>query len=315
VDWTGRSYEDNMGDGWLQPIMQEDRDKAAQKFKHDLDARIYYEVEFRINHKDGTTHWCIANGQPQYRADGSFSGYIGACVDISEQKNLQQQKDDFIGIASHELKTPVTSIKGYAQVLEKMLQKKGDTKEAMMMSRMDAQIRRLTNLIGDLLDVTKINSGKLQFNDAAFDFNGMVKELVEDLQRTTEQHSLVEDLHPTGLVFGDKERISQVITNLVTNAIKYSPSADKIIIHTYVKNNEAMLCVEDYGIGIPADKLENVFEQFYRVSGNMQHTFPGLGLGLYISSEIIKREGGRIWVNSAEGKGSTFCFALPLYQA
>jgi signal transduction histidine kinase len=105
-----------------------------------------------------------------------------------------------------------------------------------------------------------------------------------------------------------------VITNLVTNAIKYSPGADKIIIHASTKNNEVVLCVEDYGIGIPADKLENVFEQFYRVSGDMQHTFPGLGLGLYISSEIIKREGGRIWVNSAEGKGSTFCFALPLYQ-
>jgi PAS domain S-box-containing protein len=314
VDWTGRSYEENLGDGWLHPIVKEDREKAAQKYKDDLDARSYYESEFRINHTDGSIHWCIANGQPQYRADGSFSGYIGACVDMTEQKNLQQQKDDFIGIASHELKTPVTSIKGYAQVLEKMLQKKGDVKEAMMMNRMDAQIRRLTNLIGDLLDVTKINSGKLQFNDEPFDFNAMVKELVEDLQRTTEQHRLVEELNETGLVFGDKERISQVITNLVTNAIKYSPGADKIIIHASTKNNEVVLCVEDYGIGIPADKLENVFEQFYRVSGDMKHTFPGLGLGLYISSEIIKREGGRIWVNSAEGKGSTFCFALPLYQ-
>jgi PAS domain S-box-containing protein len=314
VEWSGLSYEENLGQGWLKPIVEEDKKKAAEKFIHDLRARGYYEVEFRINHTDGSIHWCIANGQPQYRTDGTFYGYIGACVDITEQKNLQQQKDDFIGIASHELKTPVTSIKGYAQVLEKMLQKKGDVKEAMMMNRMDAQIRRLTNLIGDLLDVTKINSGKLQFNDAPFDFNSMVKDLVEDLQRTTEKHELIEDLHDAGLVFGDKERISQVITNLVTNAIKYSPAADKIIIHTSREANEVILCVEDYGIGIPPDKLENVFEQFYRVSGDMQHTFPGLGLGLYISSEIIKRENGRIWVNSVEGKGSTFCFALPLYK-
>ncbi|MEI9810100.1 MAG: histidine kinase dimerization/phospho-acceptor domain-containing protein [Bacteroidota bacterium] len=106
---------------------------------------------------------------------------------LRNQKHLQQQKDDFIGIASHELKTPVTSIKGYAQVLEKMLLRKGDVKEAMMMNRMDAQVRRLTNLIGDLLDVTKINSGKLQFNDTEFDFNPMVKVLIEDLQRTTEK--------------------------------------------------------------------------------------------------------------------------------
>lgn len=193
-----------------------------------------------------------------------------------------------------------------------MLLKNGETREAAMISRMDMQLNRLTNLIGDLLDVTKINSGKLQFNHRDFEFNTLVKELVEDLQRTTEKHTLIEQLTPTGIVFGDKERIGQVITNLVTNAIKYSPRAEKIIIHTALKGNEVNLCVQDFGIGIAEDKLGKVFEQFYRVSGDMQHTFPGLGLGLYISSEIIKREGGRIWVTSKEGEGSTFCFALPL---
>ena len=314
IDWTGRSYNDNLGAGWLEAICREDREKAQEKFIHDLSQRILYEGEFRINHSDGTKHWCNANGRPQYRNDGSFSGYIGACVDITEQKHLQQQKDDFIGIASHELKTPVTSIKGYAQVLEKMLLKKGDLKEAMMMNRMDVQIKRLTNLIGDLLDVTKINSGKLQFNDTVFDFNTMAKDLIEDLQRITEKHEMILNFKETGMVYGDKDRIGQVITNLVTNAIKYSPANGKIIIHTALQNNEVTLCVQDYGIGIANDKLEKVFEQFYRVSGEMQHTFPGLGLGLYISSEIIKRERGRIWVTSAEGKGSTFCFGLPLYN-
>jgi PAS domain S-box-containing protein len=312
VDWTGIHYDGHMGDGWLKSIAEEDREKASQKFLNDLIDRSLHEVEFRINHSDGTTHWCIVNGKPQYRADGSFSGYIGAWVDITEQKNLQQQKDDFIGIASHELKTPVTSIKAYTQVLERMLAKKGESKEAEMIKRMDGQLNRLTSLIGDLLDVTKINSGRLQFNDREFDFNSLVKEMIEDLQRTTEKHRLIENLAPTGLVFGDKERIGQVIANLITNAIKYSPKADKIIIHTTVKNNEVNLCVQDFGIGISKDKLTRVFEQFYRVSGDMQHTFPGLGLGLYISSEIIKRGGGKIWVTSVEGEGSTFCFALPL---
>ncbi|MEO7043757.1 MAG: HAMP domain-containing sensor histidine kinase, partial [Ferruginibacter sp.] len=115
----------------------------------------------------------------------------------------------------------------------------------------------------------------------------------------------------TGIVFGDKDRIGQVISNLITNAIKYSPNADKIIIHTAINDNQVTLCVEDFGIGITGDKLAKVFEQFYRVSGDMQHTFPGLGLGLYISSEIIKRENGKIWVTSNPGKGSTFCFSLP----
>jgi len=312
IDWTGLCYEENLADGWLNSIIPEDRKRAGEKFLEDLANKSLYEVEFRINHTDGTKHWCVATGRPQYRSNGTFSGYIGSCVDITEQKNLQQQKDDFIGIASHELKTPVTSIKAYTQVLERMLLKKGETKEAGMISRMDGQLNRLTSLIGDLLDVTKINSGKLQFNDRDFEFNELVKELVEDLQRTTEKHKLIENFYPTGIVFGDKERIGQVITNLITNAIKYSPQADKIIIHTGIKNNEVSLCIEDFGIGIEEDKLNKVFEQFYRVSGDMQHTFPGLGLGLYISSEIIKREGGRIWVTSKHGEGSTFCFALPL---
>ncbi|RCH53870.1 hypothetical protein DJ568_15125 [Mucilaginibacter hurinus] len=312
LDWTGLTYEDCTAGRWVDAVVAEDKANAAEAFTSSIANRVLYQSEFRINHVDGTVHWCIANGSPQYRTDGTFAGYIGACVDITVQKQLQQQKDDFIGIASHELKTPVTSVKAYTQVLERMLLKKGETVEASMISRMDLQLNRLTSLIGDLLDVTKINTGKLQFNDREFDFNEHVKELIEDLQRTTEKHTLIEDLKPTGMVYGDKERIGQVITNLVTNAIKYSPNAGKIIIHSAIENNEVTLCVQDFGIGIPQENLGQVFEQFYRVSGTMQHTFPGLGLGLYISSEIIKREGGRIWVTSKVGEGSTFCFALPI---
>ncbi|RYE59611.1 MAG: PAS domain S-box protein [Sphingobacteriales bacterium] len=312
LDWVGLAYEAQLGTGWLASVLDQDREKVRQKFLRATVLQQLFEVEFRIVHVDGTIHWCVATGKPQYDKNEIFTGYIGACVDITEQKHLQQQKDDFIGIASHELKTPVTSIKAYTQILERMLLKKGEEKEAGMISKMDAQINRLTSLIGDLLDVTKINSGKLQFNDRDFDFNELVNETVEDLQRTTEQHELIENLQDIGIVYGDKERIGQVITNLISNAIKYSPGAKQIIIHSARHEDEVTLCIEDFGVGIAEDKLNKVFEQFYRVSGDMQHTFPGLGLGLYISAEIIKREHGRIWVNSTPGKGSKFCFALPL---
>ncbi|MES2651098.1 MAG: PAS domain S-box protein [Bacteroidota bacterium] len=312
VDWVGLAYESQLGTGWLASVLDQDREKVRNRFLRATLHQQMFEVEFKIVHVDGTIHWCVATGKPQYDTQDNFSGYIGACVDITEQKHLQQQKDDFIGIASHELKTPVTSIKAYTQILERMLLKKGEEKEAGMIKKMDMQINRLTSLIGDLLDVTKINSGKLQFNDRNFDFNELVIEIVEDLQRTTEQHQLIENLQNIGIVYGDKERIGQVITNLVSNAIKYSPEAKQIIIHTQVNENEVTLCVEDFGVGIAEDKLNKVFDQFYRVSGDMQHTFPGLGLGLYISAEIIKREHGRIWVNSTPGRGSKFCFALPM---
>ncbi len=287
------------------------RDKAHAEAL--VSGELIYEA--RVIWPDKTVRWIRVEGKVTYSPENHTPQRIlGTLFDITEQKYLQQQKDDFIGIASHELKTPVTSLKAYTQVLEKMLLKQGETKEAAMINRMDGQINRLTSLIGDLLDVTKINSGKLQFNNREFVFNQMVKELIEDLQRTTNKHTLVEQYDEEVTVYGDKERIGQVISNLVTNAIKYSPNTDKIIIYTSLKNNDITLCVQDFGIGIPKEKVDRVFEQFYRVSGDMQHTFPGLGLGLYISSEIIKREGGRIWVSSSEGKGSTFCFSLPLNQ-
>jgi PAS domain S-box-containing protein len=314
IEWTGMPYEAHLGRGWINGLVKDDRRMIASNLIQAARSRAVFEVEFRFHHVDEKIHWAVASGSPQYNEEGEFTGYIGALVDITDLKHLQQQKDDFIGIASHELKTPVTSIKAYTQVLERMMLKSGKERDAELIRKLDSQVNRLTKLIEDLLDVTKLNSGKLQFNDRHFDFNELVRELLEDLQRTTENHLLIPKLAPTVIVFGDRERIGQVITNLITNSIKYSPNADKIIIKSAVVGNDIQLCVKDFGIGIPEANLNRVFEQFYRVSGEMQHTFPGLGLGLYITSEIIKRENGKIWVSSQEGKGSTFCFSLPLVK-
>ena len=314
VDWSGNSFEDNLLYGWMSIILPEDLTQVVDGFYKATSNRVQYEVEFRINHADGTPHWCIARGQPQFDAEGWLSGYIGSCTDITEHKELQNQKDNFIGIASHELKTPVTSLKGYAQVLERILKKKGHEPEADMMRKMDAQLNRLTSLIGDLLDVTKINAGKLQFNNQVFELQPMISELVQDLQRSTEKHRLVEDFKPTGKTYADKDRIEQVVINLLTNAIKYSPDPSEIIIHIEQIDHEIIVCVEDFGVGISREDSIKVFDQFYRVSGAMQHTFPGLGLGLYISAEIIRRVGGRIWVESKEKEGSCFYFSLPVFQ-
>ncbi|RZL52081.1 MAG: HAMP domain-containing histidine kinase, partial [Pedobacter sp.] len=168
----------------------------------------------------------------------------------------------------------------------------------------------LTGLIGDLLDVTKIQSGKMTYNPVKFDFNLLAKEIIEEMQHTTTQHQIRFEFETDFIVNADKERIGQVITNFLSNAIKYSIDSQHIDVKSYRQNNEIILSVQDYGIGISKDLQHLIFDQFYRVGGNLQHTYPGLGLGLYISSEIIKNEGGRIWLDSDEGKGSTFYFAL-----
>ncbi len=267
----------------------------------------------RVVRKGGMIHWVRVQGKVDFDADKHPQRLLGIVQDITEQVELQHQKDRFLGIASHELKTPVTSIKAYAQLLEKTFRQSGDTKSAGLLAKMNNQADRLGSLIADLLDVTKINNGKLQFNYTTFDFNGMVEEVIEEIQHTSPGHYIEKKLDYTGLIAGDRDRISQVVINFLSNAIKYSPDANRIVVYTERKGTEIQLCVQDFGIGISPEKKDRVFEQFYRVSGSREQTFSGLGLGLYISSEIIKRMNGYIWVNSTEGEGTTFCFAIPAY--
>ena len=195
-----------------------------------------------------------------------------------------------------------------------MLRKTGDEKNADFAKKMDLQVVKLTSLIGDLLDVTKINSGKIHLNQSCFDFEKIVLETAEEMQMST-THKIEIYTEKGGTVFADRERIGQVITNLISNAIKYSPDADRVVVETQHQENQVIFTVKDFGIGMPEDKKDRVFEQYYRVSGDEESTFPGLGLGLYIAAQIVERSGGKIWVNSVLGKGSTFSFSLPLSQS
>jgi PAS domain S-box-containing protein len=249
---------------------------------------------------------------PVYNNAGEITGISAISRDITNRIQLERQKDDFIGIASHELKTPVTSVKAYTQVLMNRFAKKGDKTSVDLLAKMDTQIDKLNNLIGDLLDVTKIETGSMQFHQGYFDFNDLVEEIIEEMQRTTKNHSIELKLEKTKSVYGDRDRIGQVIMNLLSNAIKYSPDSKKIIVRSEFEKDSVTLCIQDFGVGIAKEKQDHVFERFFRVSGPQENTFPGMGLGLYISSEIIKRQGGRIWVESHKGKGSTFCFSLPI---
>lgn len=270
-----------------------------------------HQVSFEELHfKDGRVF--DRYGSPIIGEDGTDYGYVWFFQDVTERKKLERQKDEFISIASHELKTPVTSIKSFGQVLQLRFKKEGNVQASELLGKMDAQVDKLTNLIGDLLDVTKIETGRVQYNNDFFIFDDLVSELVEEMQRTTHKHTLIQKGETKKKICADRERIGQVLTNFLSNAIKYSPHTDKIIIHLSADKGQATVCVQDFGVGIPKEKQDKVFQRFFRVSGPGKETYPGLGLGLYISSEIIRRQGGKIWVESKVGKGSTFCFALPV---
>jgi len=230
--------------------------------------------------------------------------------DIEERIEVDKKKDEFISIASHELKTPVTSLKAYTQILQSTFDDDHNEQAVQMLSKMDKQVDKLTTLIVDLLDVTKIDKGELVFEMEEFDFNELVKEIAEEMQRTTKSHKIVLELNDCDPVIGDRNRIGQVIVNFISNAIKYSPDGQQIVIKSFCANNKVQLSVQDDGIGIPRQEHRNIFKRFFRVSGKSNYTFPGMGLGLYISSEIIKRHSGRIFFDSEEGKGSIFCFEI-----
>jgi PAS domain S-box-containing protein len=301
-----------LGTGWREILHPDDEERTWSAWHECLKTGEPYQIEYRLLDKYGDYRWWMVRAIALKDDNDNIIKWYGSNIDITDHKELERQKDNFLGVASHELKTPVTSIKAYAQVMEMMFRRAGDTKNAELLGKMDNQINKLNNLIGDLLEVTKINTGRLQFTKSVFNFNKVVEEVIEEVQRTSLRHKIQKELHFEGEITADKERICQVIINLLTNAIKYSPDASRIIIYTERNENEVQLRVQDFGIGIRRDHQEKVFEQFYRVSGAREHTFPGLGLGLYISSEIVKHLNGRIWVNSVEGKGSTFCFSLPL---
>jgi PAS domain S-box-containing protein len=226
-------------------------------------------------------------------------------------KQLNEKKDEFIGLASHELKTPVTSLKGYLQIIARNLP--AEDKNKMLANRALEQVGKLATLISDLLDVTKIQTGKLPFTYADFDIIALLKDLREILQQTNPSHQLTLNLPANDqlIVNADSQRIEQVVINLVTNAVKYSPKADKIIITAEVVGNMFRIAVQDFGIGIQEDQLERVFSRFYRVENLAAH-MSGLGIGLYICQEIVTRHQGRLWVESTYGEGSTFYFEIPI---
>jgi PAS domain S-box-containing protein len=298
---------------WDSMIHPDDRKRVLNTWDESVQTGRPYQVEYRFkDRKTDTYKWFLARGLPIRNDKGEITRWIGTYTEIHQLKELQRQKDDFLAIASHELKTPVTTIKAYGQMLEHMFRQRGDQKAAEMLHKMDTQINKLTDLIGDLLDVTRIESGKLQLNKSLFDFNGMVSENVHEIQHTANHHRIITQFEPVGEVFADKDRLGQVVVNFLTNAIKYSPHADSIIVQTEKQKNNVVLSVQDFGMGIAKENIYKVFDQFYRVNENMLFTFPGMGLGLYICAELIKRHGGKIWVKSIEGKGATFFFSVPI---
>ena len=229
-----------------------------------------------------------------------------------ETEDLVYRRDEFFSIASHELKTPVTSLKAYTQLLLMDAEGFRDRQHKTMLERMDFQINKLTSLINDLLDTSKIENGQLVLNKELFILNELILEIIADMEPISFKQKIIFKNNQPASVYADRERIRQVITNFLSNSIKYAAGSKKIIISIEKCEDMVVCSVQDFGKGIGLEEQDRIFERFYRVSGPNLNTFPGLGLGLFICKEVIEKHAGKIGVISESGKGSVFYFELPL---
>ncbi len=260
--------------------------------------------------------------EPITSSKGEINSVLVVGIDITSEtiarKKIEEseaRKNNFIKMASHELKTPITSMKGYFQMLQERFRDSDDTTLQQSLGVIDRQISKLTRLISELLDVTRIESGRLTLDKTVFSLNQLVHEVTDENTSLLKKHRIAFEEMAGIDVFADQERIAQVLINLLTNAIKYSPAANEINVSLKKEGDKAIVSVQDFGIGIAAGEHKKIFENFYRVKGKDEQTFPGFGIGLYVVSEILKQHDGQVWVNSEKNKGSTFYFSLPLFRS
>ncbi len=230
--------------------------------------------------KDGTLLDISLTVSPVVDSRGAIVGASKIARDITERRALERQKDEFLGIAAHELRTPVTGIKGYTQLLARRLRRAGDTASAEMLGKLDRQIDRLTGLIDDLLDVARIEGGELPFRPAPFELNAFVREIVEEMQQTTERHTIAWELDESVTLVADRDRIGQVLTNLLSNAIKYSPQADRVVVRTTRDGENVIVSVRGFRHRHPAGEAGAPLRALLsRGRGEPARVFRGWGWG------------------------------------
>lgn len=304
---NSRWLEYSTSSGLFPPAHPEDKD-IQEEVMLAISLQKPVELETRLKRITGTEYRYHLLRLVPVSENDTIVKWAGTFTDIEDQKQASRRKDEFLSIASHELKTPLTSIKAYIQLLER--ESKDNSQYKPYVDRALTQVSKLNSLITDLLDISKIQSGKLEFNKKEFDFDAMLSSQLEMTRQNHPDYHVDHQGKTEMLVYGDEIRLEQVITNFISNAIKYSPKEKKIIIQTKADTSHIHFAVTDFGIGIPKDEQKNLFRKFYRAQGAAPH-FQGMGLGLYICSEIIQRHDGSFGVDSEPGKGSTFHFTIP----
>ena len=307
----------------LDPDQEPEMDKIMQAVHPDYHDMLYSALNNAIqNHLpsdteypitnliNGKLKWVKATGKIFLDKSGNPAEYSGLFMDITERKLDEIRKNDFIGMVSHELKTPLTAINGFVQILQHRANKSEDAFSASALNKTYLQVKKMNTMINGFLNVSRLESGKLLIEKSTFSLNALLEESIEENFVSQSSHQIV--LHPAEEieVFADRDKIGNVISNLLSNAFKYSANGSKVEIKSNVIDGQAVVSISDEGIGINREDAAKLFERYYRVESH--HTISGFGIGLYLSAEIIQRHQGKIWLESEPDKGSVFHFSIPL---
>lgn len=314
---TGKSREDLKDRGWQNCIHQDDLEKFISAWKNSLKTGNEFEMEFRCLNKNGEYKWHLGRAVPLKNNTGKIKFWINSAIEIQKLKDEEKRKEDFLKMVSHELKTPLTSIKGYVQFLLSLLNTEKDINLDSLplqpsLERIDTQVGRLSRLISEILDLSRLEDNKLVFQKKVFSINEFVDETIQDINHSRTGLKVQIEHQFKCCINADKDRMGQVLINLITNSVKYS-SNNKLVEVKIEKgeNNYVKVSVKDHGIGIAENDLQKIFDRFYRVTGENEDTYTGFGIGLFLCSEIVKRHKGILSVKSEIGEGSVFSFSLP----
>ncbi len=306
LEFRGKQIEEEIGSLWREGIHPSDRKLFIKTYEKALQLQNSFTIECRIKRFDNLYRWISNSGVIRFDTKKNFLGFIGISEDITEHKETDLQKSTFLSVVSHELKTPIAIIRVIEQVLfdeyKKVIEK--DT-----LLDLHSELERLTLLVDDLLDLSRIERGKLVIKKNKIDLSRVVAQVVKRMQIISRTHAIIWQKQHAFYVNADENRIKQVLINLIANAIKHSPNKSHVYISIEKKDRFITVAVKDEGIGISAKEQPYIFDMFYQVK---DYFTKGFGLGLYIAKEIINQHNGTIWVKSKKGEGSTFYFTLPI---
>jgi PAS domain S-box-containing protein len=337
LEFTGRPMEMELGNGWAEGVHKDDFDRCLKTYIEAFDARQPFEMEYRLRRHDGNWRWLLDHGVPIFEAKDVFAGYIGSCIDVTDRKQVEQEregllkseqdlrvqaeeanrlKDEFLAIMSHELRNPLNVVLGYSE----LLMRNKETAESPQLQRIAEVIKRnavaQAKLIGDLLDLSRLRSGKLKLNREIVSMMVSVTNAIETVRADAEVKQIaIEVVVPNDGLFvdGDRVRLEQIVWNLLNNSVKFTPAGGRITVRLAKQNGQVFLTVEDTGKGIDATFLPHIFELFRQADGTTSRAEAGMGIGLAVAQQLVNLHEGSITATSpGTGRGASFTVTLPL---